>query len=554
MLYKPGSSNYKRGWEKTVDKSKLSQYAKINPIVFYGGVIFCVIFYGPMLVLREQLQPLGAQVLRAVTYSFDWLWLLLAFGCFIFLVWLAFGRYGNVKLGGPDDSPEFSRFSWLSMLFTGGVGAGLVYWSMAEPIFYLKWPPFWGEAFSAQAAQFAIAYGVFHWGVLAWGLFTPGAIAFAYMIYVRKKPYFYPSYACRGVLGNVVDGWVGTAINLFVIVGLVGGLGTTMGVVIPMISEVIAHMIGVENTLMVKSGTAVLLSVIFGYSAYSGLRGGIKKLSELNSWLCFGLLGFVLIAGPTLWMLSFYVDSIGVLLDNFLRMSLYTDPITKSGFPQDWTVFYWAWWVAWAIYFGLFIARISKGRTIKDVILNMAFTTTLGCSIFFLVFGGYAVDLQLNQGLELDAVLAASGGGAMIVAVLESLPFSGIVIPFFVLVMLIFQATTIDSNAYTIAMISCNEIKYNQEPPRWARLFWCFLLCVIGIAIMSVGGLQIVQLSSVATSVPIVFIIVILMLSVMKWLKEDFGDAVGPKILTIDYTESKNAPKTVIDDKITKNI
>ncbi len=539
---------------KTVDKSKLSQFAKINPVVFYGSVILCMLIYGPMLILREQLQPIGAQILRAVTYSFDWLWLLLAFGCFVFLVWLAFGRYGNVKLGGPEDEPEFSRFSWISMLFTGGVGAGLVYWSMAEPIFYLKWPPFWGEAFSAQAAQFAIAYGIFHWGVLAWGLFTPGAIAFAYIVYVRKKPYFYPSYACRGVLGDVVDGWVGKAINLFVVVALVGGLGTTMGVVIPMISQVIAHMIGVENTLTVKIGTTILLSVIFGYSAYSGLRGGIKKLSELNSWLCFGLLGFVLLAGPTLWMLSFYVDSIGVLLQNFFRMALYTDPITKSGFPQDWTVFYWAWWVAWAIYFGLFIARISKGRTIKDVIVNMAFTTTLGCSIFFLVFGGYATHLQLTQGLELDVILTSIGGGAMIVTILETLPFSGIVIPFFVLVMLIFQATTIDSNAYTIAMISCDEIKYNQEPPRWTRVFWCFLLAVIGIAIISVGGLQIVQLSSVATSVPVVIIIVMLIISVMKMLKEDFGDVAGPKILTLNYKDNETSQNIIVDDKTTKTI
>jgi BCCT family betaine/carnitine transporter len=371
------------------------------------------------------------------------------------------------------------------------------------------------------------------------------------MVYVRKKPYFYPSYACRGILGDVVDGWVGKAINIFIIVGLVGGLGTTMGVVVPMLSEVIAHMLGLENTIYVKSGTLILLAVIFGYSAYSGIYAGIKKLSEINSWLCFALLGFILLAGSTLWMLSFYVDSIGMLIQNFFRMSLNTDPIGKSGFPQDWTVFYWAWWVAWAIYFGLFIARISKGRTIKDVIINMTFTTTLGCSLFFMVFGGYVVDLQLNKGMELDAILASAGGGKMIVAVLETLPLSGLIIPFFVLVMLIFQATTIDSNAYTIAMISCDEIKYTQEPPRWIRLFWCILLCVIGIAIMMVGGLQIVQLSSVATSVPIVFILVILMLSVMKWLKEDFGDQTAPKVLTIDYTDNKASKSVIVEDTTT---
>ncbi|KJS89806.1 BCCT family transporter, partial [Desulfosporosinus sp. BICA1-9] len=266
-----------------------------------------------------------------------------------------------------------------------------------------------------------------------------------------------------------------------------------------------------------------------------GLNSGIKKLSELNSWLCMGLLAFVMLAGPTLFMLSFYVDSLGVLATNFLRMSLYTDPITKSGFPQDWTVFYWAWWAAWAMYFGLFVARISKGRTIRNVVLNMMVVTTIGCSLFFLVFGGYAVDLLLNQGIAIDKTMAEGGPGAMITQVLNTLPFTGIVIPYFLFVMLIFQATTIDSNAYIISMISSKEIRNDQESPRWTRLFWCALLAVIGVAIMMVGGLPVVQLSSVATSVPIIFIIIILGLSLRKWLKEDFGQETKEQV--VDYPE-----------------
>ena len=146
----------------------------INPVVFWGSAILCFVIYAPMLFFGAELQPYVANILKAITYRMDWLWLLFALGCVVFSLWLAFGRYGNVKLGGLDDKPEFSDFSWLSMMFTGGVGAGLVYWSMAEPIFYLKFPPFWGEAFSAQAAQFSIAYGIFHWGITAWAIFVPG--------------------------------------------------------------------------------------------------------------------------------------------------------------------------------------------------------------------------------------------------------------------------------------------------------------------------------------------------------------------------------------------
>lgn len=537
-----------------MDKSNKSLYARINPTVFWGSAIVCFLLYAPMLIYGESLQKYVSTVLKAITYSMDWLWLSFALGCVIFSLWLAFGRYGNVKLGGPNDNKEFSDFSWLSMMFTGGVGAGLVYWSMAEPIFYLKWPPYWGEAFSAQAAQFSIAYGIFHWGITAWAIFVPGAIAFAYMIYVRKKPYYYPSYACRGVLGDRVDGWLGRVIDMFVIVGLVGGLGTTLGTVVPMISAVSAHMVGVEDTMTVKVVVTLVIAAVFTYSAYSGLNRGIKKLSEMNSWLCFGLLLFIMAVGPTLYMLSFYIDSIGVWATNFLRMSLYTDPISKSGFPQDWTVFYWAWWAAWAMYFGLFVARISKGRTIKNVVLNMMVATTIGCSLFFLVFGSYTVDLQLNQGIALDVVLAESGAGAMIVEVLKTLPLTVIVIPYFLFVMLIFQATTIDSNAFIISMIACKEVKNNQESPRWSRLFWCGLLAVIGVAIMTVGGLPVVQLSSVATSVPIIFIIIILALSLRKWLNEDFGDAVKSKILISDYTGEEDDIKVIVNDKSSKSI
>nr|WP_242876165.1 BCCT family transporter [Desulfosporosinus hippei] len=516
------------------EKSK-GLYARINPVVFWGSAILCVLLYAPMLIFGTELQPYVAVILKAITYNMDWLWLLFALGCVVFSLWLAFGRYGNVKLGGKDDKPEFSDFSWISMMFTGGVGAGLVYWTMAEPLYYLKFPPYWAEPFSAQAGQFALAYGIFHWGLSAWAIFVPGAIAFAYMIYVRKKPYFYPSYACRGLLGDLVDGWVGKAIDIFVVLGLVGGLGTTLGTVVPMMSAVSAGYLGIEDTMTVKIVVTLVIAATFTYSALSGLNSGIKKLSELNSWLCMGLLAFVMLVGPTLFMLSLYVDNLGVLATNFLRMSLYTDPITKSGFPQDWTVFYWAWWAAWAMYFGLFVARISKGRTIKNVVINMMVVTSIGCSLFFLVFGGYTVDLQINQGMALDQIMKDAGPAGMISAVLHTLPLTQIVIPYFLFVMLIFQATTIDSNAFIISMISCKEVRNDQESPLWTRLFWCVLLAVIGVAIMMVGGLSVVQLSSVATSIPIIAIIVILSLSLLKWLKEDFG--AEDKVQVVDYPE-----------------
>lgn len=529
--------------EKITNESKslkrTSSIPKVNKPVFLGAAIFCALFYAPTLIFREQMQPIGSAIVNVITHRLDWAFLLLAFACFIFAIWLAFGRYAHVKLGGADDEPEFKRFTWVAMIFTGGVGAGLVHWSMAEPISYLMAPPFLAEPLSAEAAGWSLAYGIFHWGILAWGLFVPASITFAYMIYVKKIPYFSPAYACRGVLGDIVNGWAGKAINIFVIIGIVGAMGASIGVAVPMISEVAANLIGIENSLLFKGATLVILGLIFTYTVWSGMQKGIKKFSEINTWLCFALLAFILATGPTLWILSFYIENLGMVIQNFLQMAFSTDPIRREGFPQRWTVFYWAWWLAFSMYFGLFIARISRGRTIREVVLNMTLATTLGCSIFFMIFGGYAVNLQLNEGVDLVGILAASGTAPMIATVLNTLPFAVLVIPYWLVVVFFFKAIAIDANTYTVAMISCKKIKYKQEPPKWTRLFWCLMVCSVGFGIISVGGLQIVRLSVVATSLPLLFITIILMMTLVKWLKEDFGDITQPNALVVDYEEDE---------------
>jgi len=517
------------------EKQIKTEIAQINPVVFWGSVLCCLVFYVPLVIYQQDAQAVISVAMHTITYSLDWLWEGVAFGGIIFLMWLAFGRYGNVKLGGPDEKPEFSTFAWIAMFVCGGIGAGLVYWTMVEPIFYLKFPPFWAEPFSPQAAQWALSYGIFHWGFLAWGTFAIPAVAFSYMYYVRKKPYLYPSYACRGVLGDRVDGWLGKAIDLVVIVGLVGGVGTSLGFTVPLLSAIIADMLGVADSMAVKAGVALVWALIFGYSAYKGLYSGIAKLSTFTAYACFVLVAFVLVVGPTSFLLSFYFDNLGMLFQNIFRMSLYTDPITKSGFPQDWTVFYWAWWYAWAIYIGLFATRISRGRTIKELILAMVFIGTFGSSLFYLAFGGYASHLLLNLKMPLDVILKESGGPAMILAVLKTLPLQWLFMPFFVGVMLIFQATSIDSNAYTMAMIGCKEIRDGQEPPKWSRIFWSALILFVTLALLLVGGMEVVKLSSVLTSVPILFIVVILALSTVKWLREDFG--VAQRLTTTKYDE-----------------
>ncbi|KUO50816.1 MAG: choline/carnitine/betaine transporter [Desulfitibacter sp. BRH_c19] len=529
-------------------KNLKPEIAKINPTVFWGSVIVCLIFYVPMAIFQTEAQSIVNKLMSGITHNLDWMWLMTCTAAFIFIVWLAISRYGNVKLGGTDDKPEFSMFTWLAMLFFGGVGSSLVYWACLEPIWYLWYPPFGLEAFSAEAAGWSLAYGIFHWGFTPYALYTLAAIAFSYSYHVRKKPYLYPSYACRAVLGKAVDGWVGKAIDIFVVVGLVGGVGTALGVNIPMYSAIAADYLNVTDTMSLKIIFAVGLTSIFGYSAYRGLYGGIAKLSEICAKGIFLLIVYVLLVGPTFFSLSLFTENLGNLFNNVFKMNLYTDPIAKSGFPQDWTVFYWAWWIAWAIYMGLFIARVSKGRTIRQVISAVMLVGTAACSIFYLTFGSYIVDLTLNKGVAMNEILSEMGGPAVVVEVLNRLPLSVVVIPVFLVLMLIFQATSFDSNAYTMAMIGCYRIQGKQEPPKWSRFFWAGMLLFVAVALMLVGGLQVVQLSSVLTSVPVLFILIILAISLVKSLKEDFGGTPEDKMLVLDYKVEDDEPIVAYDE------
>ena len=511
-------------------------FAKVNKQVFVWSVFACLIFYGPMIVFQDSAQALVDKCMHVITYSTDWVWEFVVFGCLVFLAWLAIGRYGRVKLGEPDDKPEFSTFTWVAMMFCGGTGGALVNWSLTEPIYYLQGPPFWIEPFSPQAAQYALAYGIFHWGFSAWATFALPAVTFAYLYYVRKQPHLSASNACRGVLGDWVDKWPGTVINALVVIGLVGGMATALGFIVPMISRVTADYFGFEDSVAFKVLVCLILAIVYGWSCYKGLKSGIAKLADFNMYLTFALLAFVAIVGPTMFLFSLLTDNFGVLLHDFVRMSFNTDPISKSGFPQGWTVFYWAWWLAWSIYVGLFAARISKGRTIRGLIFNMIFSATACCVIFFMILGGFQVDQIMNQGVDLGSILSNEGQAAVVSNFLSGLPFKAVVIPFFIIVMVISTATGTDAASFTLANMTCSEVRDGVEPPKWNRIFWAAMLFFASTGLLLVGGMNVVQLSSVLTAVPELVLLVIFAISTVKWLREDFGSA--PLLTTDKYKDS----------------
>ena len=493
--------------------------ARIEPGIFWPGLV-SVITVTAILIILPNAENKAASLLAAITHSFDWLFLGSVFAMFILLLWLAFSRYGKVKFGAPDDAPDFSTFSWIAMLFNAGIGSSLFYWAMAEPVYYISGPPFEIAPNSGESLEWAVAYGMFHWGFSAWGTYAIPALAIAYTFHVRKSALLRPSSAC-GHIGQRAGGWVGKIIDLTIVIGLVGGIGTALGVNVPMVSTLVGKMLDRPDSLQMQIIILVIWTALFGTSAYLGLRRGIKKLSDLNAITSIALLFFVLLAGPTLFILSNFTNSMGLLLNNFPRMSFYTDPILKSGFPQNWTVFYWAWWITWAVYMGLFVARISKGRTIRELICAELVCGSLGCFAYFAVFGGYAVYLEGQGALSLTKILEQQGAAEVIAAILSSLPAAGLILPLFVLICIISQATGLDAAAYTLAAICTRQSDHFDEPAPWHRLFWALVLGTMALGLLVVGGLRVVQLSSVITAVPIIFILFIFIFSLFKWLRED---------------------------------
>lgn len=493
---------------------------QVEPGIFWPSLII-IIFVSVMLIILPGAEGKVNQILDYINHTFDWAFLASVFGIFVFLIWLAFSKYGNIKFGEPSDKPEFSTFSWIAMLFNAGIGSSLFYWAMVEPIYYIKTPPFGILSGSKESMEWAVTYGMFHWGFSGWALYAIPALAVAYCLHVRKIPVLRPSFACASVIRDRASGWYGKAIDIMIIIGLVGGIGTALGVNVPMVSTILGEILGLNDSLSLKLVVLTIWTALFGISAYLGINRGIQKLSDINTIVAVVFLLFVIIAGPTTFILSNFSNSFGLMLDNYLRMSFYTDPIFKSGFPQTWTVFYWAWWITFAVYMGVFVARVSKGRTIKELIFAEVICGSLGCFVFFAIFGGYAVYLESNGIVSLTKILDQQGPTFVILTILNTLPMAKVVLPVFVLISIISQATGLDAAAYTLAAITSKQTRVFKEPTPLSRLFWAVVLGGVAVALLVVGGLKVIQLSSLIVAIPVLIIMYIFIFSLLKWLKED---------------------------------
>ena len=495
-----------------------------------------VLVVGALLVMQpERAESILDDALDAVTGHFGWLYLLFGIASVAVVAWLAASRYGRVVLGAPGEAPEFSTPSWIAMMFTAGIGIGITNWAFVEPIFYLRQPPFGVGAGSPEAAEWAHMYGQFHWAVIPWAIYALPGLPIAYSLYVRRQPFCRISAASSGVLGGNSGNWIGAGIDIIVVLAIIGGVGTSLGLGLPLVSAFVARCFSVADTPMLQFGVLAVWTAVFATSVYMGLDKGIRILANLNAVLAIVFLAFVLVAGPTVFILDLSMNSLGLLLDNLFRMSFWTDPVVNGSFPEDWTVFYWGWWIAYAPMVGLFIARISRGRTVREVVIGQVVWGSLGCMAFFAIAGGYALDAQLNGIIDLSALLDESGIPAAAVAIVANLPGGTFTLAAYTVLCVIFLATTLDSAAYVLASISTKNLTGNDQPARWNRFAWAFALAITAVGLIAAGGLNTVQTSTVIAALPLFPVLVILQLSLLKWLRRDFGGTLRPARYALEH-------------------
>ncbi|WP_226876935.1 BCCT family transporter [Microbulbifer hainanensis] len=497
-------------WNKIIDKP-----------TFLGSLFLLLAVTLPLIFFPEAGAAWVMSAKQFVTDKLGVFYLTLGLGAILFMIYVVFSDIGQIKLGTAEEDPEFSTMTWASMLFCSGIGASILYWSMIEWAFYYQTPPFDIPGGTPDAVRWAAAYGIFHWGPLAWAIYLIPALPIAYFYYVRNHSVLKISEALMPVLGEQrARGPLGKLVDVFFIFGMLGGGATTLGLAAPLINQGAHELFGVPTNLATRITVLLICTAIFGYSAYVGLKKGIRLLSDINMWLAAILLLFVFLVGPTLFMLNTGLDAFGRVLDNIFHMATWTEPFSQfkefpdTHFPQDWTIFYWAWWLVFAPSVGLFIARISRGRTIRAMVAGSIFFGTLGCFLFFMVLGNYGIYLQFTEQLDVIDILNNQDATTAIFAILGTLPLSKFVIALFTVLAIIFTATTFDSISYILAAVVQKEV--DEEPARWNRLFWAFALSFMPVTLMFLGGLETLQTASVIGGVPLILVAFLLCVSIVR--------------------------------------
>ncbi len=489
----------------------------INPFVFYPASIFIFLILIFLIISPDTAKNAFSLVQSTIITNGGWFYILTVAVILITVIYLGFSRFGTITLGLDHATPEFSRLSWFAMLFSAGMGIGLMFYGVAEPVMHFLKPPLGGGG-DIEAAREAMKITFFHWGLHAWAVYAIVALILAFFSYRHGLPLTMRS-ALYPLIGDKIYGPIGHAVDVFAIVGTLFGVATSLGFGVAQVNSGLHHLIpSIPVNETVQVALIFAITCIAAISVVSGLDKGIKFLSELNLSLAVVLLIFVLFAGATVFLLQALVQNVGHYLSNVVSITFNLYAYDKTDWIGGWTIFYWGWWISWSPFVGLFIARVSRGRTIREFVSGVLLIPVGFTFVWMTVFGNTGIDQILNGGNEALANMVSKDVSVALFGFLESFPFSGMTSILAIVMVIVFFVTSSDSGSMVIDMLSTNG---NDKSPIWVKLYWAFGEGLVAVILIYAGGLGALQTMTIASALPFSIILLIGMYGLIKALKVD---------------------------------
>lgn len=469
----------------------------------------------------------------------------IAFVAFAIGLYFCFGKYGKVRLG--NCKPEYSNFSYFSMMLLASLASAALYWSFTEWASYYQAPGLGMAAGSVEAMESALGYQFFHWGIVNQSMYTIMGVAIAYGVYVRKVSSFQTSAVCCAMLGEKVKGKkvIGKVIDFLVIFGILGALSSSLGLAVPLATGGLTQLFGIQATPAVQIGVIVFIAIVYTITSFLGTKRGMQTISNIASIVCVVFLLYVLFMGPTTFILKNIVNSFGHMLEKLPRMALFTDPINNTGFVESWTIYFVAFYLNYVAMMGIFIAKVSKGRTIREVAIYTMFIMTAGGIAIFGVNGSFSIFTQLSHEVDVIGLVASNVGDVAIYSILKALPLGSTLLPLLILILIVgFVAPSMDSASLALA----ETVTKRGTPKMVLRLFFCVLLAIIPMSVI-LAGAQFTAIKNIAIIISAPFLVILAgtMIGLLKWLKHD--DRIGLHAQIIGLQEAEERAEILQEDE-----
>ncbi len=513
----------------------LSVKSQLNKKVFASAsaIIITLLLY--TIALPKKAQSFFTVIQASIVDNGSWFYVLTVAFIFFFVIFLGVSRYGDIRLGPDHATPDYSLVTWLSMLFAAGMGIGLMFFGVAEPLMHYLSPPT-TETGTIEAVQEAMKMTFFHWGLHAWAIYAIVALVLAYFSYRHNLPLTLRS-ALYPLIGERIYQWPGHLVDVFAVVSTVFGVATSLGLGASQVNAGFNYLFDIDvsttNQIFIMCGITALAVT----SVATGLDKGIRRLSEANMILAVALLTLIFVLGPTVFLLKAYLQNIGDYLADIVHNTFNLFAYKKTSWIGGWTIFYWGWWLAWAPFVGLFIARISRGRTIREFILGVMLIPTVFTLLWLTIFGNSAIDLVYNQGVVALGDMVSKDSSVALFVFLENFPLTTVLSFFSVLMIVIFFVTSCDSGAMVVDMLCSHG---SNDTPLWQRVYWAVGIGVVAAILLLAGGLNALQTMTIASALPFAIVLLLAIIGLIKALRVEAFKQESQLITAIPHSSSEN--------------